>query len=376
MKSLLLLIVYLFAIIACQQKTIKNLEITDVFYQAPRLQSSMQNLKENIVKLQPYIFNKVLFNNVDNFEFLSKEIHKLATESVEVKHDPSILNKDPTVKFIASQFADELQRADINFKRGLTDYSRSQLKKMSSYCLECHIRLQDGRSFKPDEVEPPFIKTLPAIDQIEFKIAFRQFDSAYDLVLQMLLDSKKSYFIDDKIDQIARLGLLVSVQYMKDQKKAKNITFAIKSNPKLPTYLKQSNLLWQKSIQIWNTSKNIKSLLEIRTLVKQRISEIEDMRALSSLLALLTTDLNQDQLGEALLLTGQSYESLNKISSMNLNENYYESCIIKAPETKWAKICFDKLSESVVLSYSGSSGTHLSDDIKIYLKDLKQKLTK
>jgi hypothetical protein len=342
----------------------------------PLWNSSMQNMKQNMITLQPYIFNKVLFNDRDNFEFLSKSIHKLAIESTNIKHDPMILTRDPTVRFVANQFSDELQRADENFKGPWKEYSRSQLVKVTSYCLECHTRLRQGPSFEKDEVERPFMKTLPIADQIEFLIAFRQYDTAYKMVLENLNTSVKDKDNNFKIDRVVQLGLLISVEYLKDEERTRKIVQAIDLNPTLPIYLKKSNEVWKKSLESWSQDGNINSLAQIRELIKGRISEIEDMRAISALLQLLTSDLNQDDLGEALMLTGQSYESLHAISVMSLDENYYESCIRKTPETKWAKICLNKLTDSLTMGYSGSSGTHMPRHIRVQLGELKKVIQK
>ena len=95
------------------------------------------------------------------------------------------------------------------------------------------------------------------------------------------------------------------------------------------------------------------------------------MRAIPSLLALLTSNLNRDELGEALLLTGETYESLNRISILSLHKNYYESCVRKAPKTKWAQICYKKFTDSVTLDYSGTAGIKIPPEIKKQMGDLK-----
>ncbi len=80
------------------------------------------------------------------------------------------------------------------------------------------------------------------------------------------------------------------------------------------------------------------------------------MRAIPALLRLLTEGQNRSKLGESLFLTGESYES----------------CVRKAPRTKWAQLCFDKLSNSVALNYSGSGGTRIPRDIKNRMEELQK----
>lgn len=324
--------------------------------------------------LEPYIFDKKKFNDSKNLKFLSKEIHNLAMESANVKHDPTILSRDPTVRFVSIHFAEELHRADKNFQGGWQEFSRSQLANVTSYCIECHTRLREGPEISSRNATEPYVNKLSIPDQIEFMIAFRQFDSAFNLALKTLKDIQPNSEVSSKADEIARLGLLVAVQYKQDKLKAQNLVAAIEKNSSLPSYLKQKNKLWKTSLAQWDPSESMRTLSEIRILVKQRHSEIEDMQAIPALLQILTDDLSANELGEALLLTGESYESLNKISIMSLHENYYESCVRKVPKTKWAKICFRKLNDSIISGYTGSSGMHIPIDIQKSMKNLKKEI--
>lgn len=375
MKYLIFLFLGIVGLLACQNKPTKTAwqpgGAEQGFLPPPVWNASMQSLKQSMIVLEPYVFNKEQFSDPKNHNFLKKEIHKLAAESKNIKHDPIVLTKDPTVLFVASQFSEELQRADENFSTGWNEYSRWQLAKVTSYCLECHTRLREGPAFSADETTQTYLATLTTADQIEFMIAFRQFESAFKIVLNKLKEPQSGVNMKFEPDRVARLGLLISVQYLQNSDKAKKIIEAIDQNGTLPLYLKQSNRLWKKSLEKWDENESLKVLPEVRSLVKHRISEIEDMRAIPALLRILTESLSRDELGEALFLTGKSYEALNKISVLSLHENYYESCVRKTPETKWAPLCYDKLSDSITLGYTGSSGTHIPSDVQNKLQEVK-----
>lgn len=371
-----IIFISILSVLACQSPPTKSVNVNGGvqhgFLPPPVWNASMQNLKQHMVNLEPYIFDKAQFNDPKNNEYLKKEIHNLAVESKNVKHDPLVLTKDPTIVFVAAQFSDELQKADINFSTGWSEYSRWQLAKVTSYCLECHTRMREGPSFSYDESSKSYVKNLPAAERVELMIAFRQYEPAYSYVLEKLNEAQSGVNLNYDPDRIARLGLLVSVQYMQDVGKAKRITVAIEKNSTLPIYLKQSNRLWKKSLALWEPNENLNVLPKIRNLLKKRISEIEDMRAIPALLRLLTEGLSREELGEALLLTGESYEALHKISAMSLHESYYESCVRKSPKTKWAPICFKKLSDSITLGYTGSSGTHIPSEVKLHLEEIEK----
>ncbi len=377
-KIYLMRCIGLIILVSCQNTPTQTDQINggpeQGFLPPPVFNASMQNLKTHMIELQHYVFDKKQFEDPENKEFLQKEIHKLAVESKNVRHDPILLNKDPTVKFVATQFADEIQRADENFKTGWGEYARWQLVKATSYCLECHTRMRDGVSFKPPQTTRNYFTNLPAAAQIEFMIAFRQFEPALALCLEKLKEFRLQSVQNPEIDRIARLGLLIAVQYMQDPEKAKRIVRVIEKNSSLPLYLKISNKSWKESLDRWNPNDTFRFLPEVRELVRSRKSEIEDMRAIAALLKMITDGLNTEELGEALYLTGQSYESLNKISMMSLHENYYEYCVGRASHTKWGGLCYQRLSESITDGYSGSSGTRIPVKLKMKLEELKKEI--
>ncbi|OFZ31085.1 MAG: hypothetical protein A2622_00330 [Bdellovibrionales bacterium RIFCSPHIGHO2_01_FULL_40_29] len=375
MKIFVAIIVIISTLLSCQGKPTR----TDYeaggsqqgFLPPPVWNDSMQNLKRDLVMLQPYIFDKKKFNDPVNKKFLSKSIHELAVDSQNVKHDPIILAKDPTARFVAAEFANEIKQADENFNNGWHEYSRSQLVKVTSYCLECHTRVKDGVEVRLQDSVEPYVNTLPIKDQIEFMVAFRQFDSAYKLAQQEMRKVYSHQDLHSDIETVSRLGFMVAVQYMQDKAKAEILTEALSQNKSIPGFLKVKNTSWRNSIQQWDSNETLTKLSSIRLMLKNKKSDIEDMRAIPALLRLLTDDLTPDELGEALLLTGESYESLNRVSMISLHENYYESCIRRVPQSKWAKTCFKNYQDSVTASYTGSGGTRLPNDVKQKLQTLK-----
>lgn len=376
LKNKIVLLFFLLLAYACQHSatTTEPVSVAEPhgFLPPPLFNATMQNMQKELFALEPYIFARSKFNDPANQKQLGKQIHNLAEEAKNVKHDPTILLKDPTVRFVSIQFADELQKADENFKAGWIDYSRSQLANVTSYCLECHTRLKEGPASNPHDSIRPYLSSLPDGDQIEFMIAFRQFEPALKLAMERLKQIRAPSELSFEADRVARLALTLTVQYLNSPEKTKDIVVAIEKNSSLPLYLKQSNQLWKKSLAQWNPNDTFDVLPKIRNLLRKRISEIEDMRAIAALLRLLPSGLSREELGEALYLTGESYESLHKISVMSLHENYYESCIRQAAHTKWGPLCFDKLADSVKTSYSGSSGTHIPADVKDRLEEFRK----
>jgi hypothetical protein len=185
-----------------------------------------------------------------------------------------------------------------------------------------------------------------------------------------------------------RYALSISIKYQRDPKKSLEVAKLIEDSDRSPFYLRQSAKAWDQAIRAWMKEKPVKDskvddlLKNSEQLVKEgrnfqmgladRGGDIFFLRALSNLHLVLAHDLNKDQLGEALYLTGSSYEAVRDLSIWSLHEDYYDSCIRQVPHTKWSEKCFSKLEESIYFGYTGSSGLRLPIDMQVKLEELKK----
>ena len=343
---------------------------------APSWTADMKTLQVNLAEIEPFLYDSTLFNAPKNQDILKEKIHLLAVTSKNINHNPTIINRDPTVRFIASQFSQNLQKVEQSFRSGKTEYARYQLMKVTSSCVHCHTRIQQGPEFttKTSEV---FLKNMPKVDQAEYLIASRRFDEAYDILLKVLETPETDNIFSWSSDKAAGLALLVAVQYKQNYKQALKIVRLIEYNKSLPYYLKTKANNWKQSIDAWiGEKKKPTSIPEMRALLENGKSEIEAMRVIPGILKLLSMDQAPQQLGESLLLAGESYELINDILPMEIHENYYESCIKNVPHSPISKKCYKRLEESIKIGYSGSSGTNIPVEVEIWLNKLKEESEK
>jgi hypothetical protein len=210
-------------------------------------------------------------------------------------------------------------------------------------------------------------------NQVEYLIGTRQFSRAFELGLEILKNFKKGSVTAWDLESVAQLSLQIAVQYKEELSDVEKIILTIQENQEIPEYLKEKLGPWRASVRYWKSQpKGIENLDDVRILIKQRKSEIDDMRALSSLLQLLRQYLVGAELGESLYLIGKSYENLNFLGPMKLNENYFESCIRQLPHTDWSRKCYKSLEDSIRFGFSGSGGTHVPMGIQVQLDILKK----
>jgi hypothetical protein len=330
---------------------------------------SMQGLKQSLQSLLPTLFDTQEFYRKESEGEILRQLSELSSQSKNVSHNPSLPGRDPTVRFLATDLEADLELVRSAFAEGKKEFARFQLMKVTQYCVECHTRTQQGPELKGSA--GPFFNSMSSLNQVEYLIAFRDFDRAIEVSQQALRSATPQLKLLWQLDRVAKLGLQVSIQYKNSYKDAQKIIETVQGNSALPLFLRSKAKAWSVSLKKLQTQVPDKDeLVAARNLLSDDSGEIERMRALSLLLRTLSRQPGNDVLAEALYLTGRAYEELNE-SSISLHENYYESCIRERPRSKWSKLCFEKLEQSIAMGYTGSSGTHLPLDVHVRLEKLR-----
>jgi Holliday junction resolvase len=333
---------------------------------------NMGLLQDSLAKLEPYLVDDVKFGAQANQDLLQKEIRNLANLSQKVTHNPTIISRDPTVRFVASQFSKDIQRSAESFEMGRKEFSRYQLMKVTGYCIECHTRTQQGPQFVGPH-ENKNLQSLSRFQKAEYLIATRYFEEALKLLEEELADPTSIGFV--RMEKAAKQGLAITVQYEQNPQRAFEFLRILEKSKSAPFALKDRAKIWKKSLLAWKNDKSkLQGLPLFRKLAMKKDSEVDLMRALAGLLPYLSTDLKNEELGESLYLVGLCYEGIGDLSLFSLHENFYESCIRSAPHTPWAKKCYEKLEDSIRFGYSGSGGTHIPVEVQIYLDEMKKDL--
>lgn len=376
----ILAICVLFIFAACQSKEKKAAADNASF------NGSMRDLQQSLEDLLPLVVDSSKYNDPANQETIKTQVHQLAELSTKVQHNPSVAKRDPSVTFLSQAFTEDVKKAEDSLKMGKREYARYSLMNVTSYCIECHTRTSTGPSFQTQEFKQT-LASLSPLERGEFLLATRQFDGAlkeFNAFIDSRLKEQKNFY---ELDKAVRDCLAITVRYMRDPKKSMVIAEKIKKAETAPYYLRQSAALWETAITEWSKEKKSKKSAE--ALIKEaskltqkglqnqismmdRGGDIYFLRALSDLHLAMSTQLKGNSLGEALYLTGLSYEGVPDQTGSNMHENYYESCIEKVPHSEWSKKCYRRLEESVYMGYTGSSGTNLPSDVRQHLDNLQK----
>ena len=382
-----LVLVLTLSLIGCQSSNPSKESSTDKSEGSPALTGSMKNFKENLNQLLPIVIDTKQFNAPENFEKINQEVANLLQISKQVVHNPQVQKLDPSLRFISTAFNEDLKRAKESLDSGKREFARYTLMNVTAYCIECHTRTSSGPAFNSPQLENG-LKDMNPMERGEYLLATRQFDRAFSEFESVIKDSlhKEGNLFD--LDRAVRYALSISIKFQRNPKKSLEIAQVIENSDRSPYYLRQSARAWDQAIRAWMKEKPMKGekvdelLKHSENLVKEgrkfqmgladRGGDIFFLRALSDLHLVLRHDLNKNQLGQALYLTGSSYEAVRDLSVWSLHEDYYDSCIRQVPHTDWSEKCYSKLEESIYFGYTGSSGLRLPIDMQIKLDELKK----
>jgi hypothetical protein len=346
---------------------------------------SMQDLKVVLTDLLPLAASQKSFSDPKNKSTIESALAQLTKESSAISKHANLPSMDPSVRFLSGAFSEDVKRIESSFRIGKIEFARYDVINLTAYCIECHTRDSSGPNFSSEKLTKA-IQGMNPLERAEYEIAVRQYDGALkDLknLIQSNLNEKGNLFL---VDKAVRLSLAITVKYLNDPKKALEVIEILESGKSTPYFLKQNAVSWRQTLEQWKQEKprskesiatrlvriqkGLTKASQLDTLSVERGGDIVYLRSLSELHEVLNKNLSKEDLGQALFLTGQAYEAIRDLDFLNLNENYFESCVRLVPHSKWSSKCFKKYEESIYFGYSGSSGVQIPIEEQVKLREL------
>jgi len=360
-------------------------EDTPITSQTP-WKNKMQELNLSLNALLTDVCSDQRYYDPKNSSRIESEIKSISTFSHDLnKKSLGTHQADPTLQLFSGFLANETSEAYRSFRDGQLTYAREILRAIPGDCLACHSRNALGPDFSalPSEPNAP----LSFIETAEFYAATRQFDRAVGSFRNILQARAQEESLDSThLEKSVHDALLIAVRIKKDPDLAKAIIGDLLSNVNTPHYLKDDAIHWDQSLKNWksegvrkvNTPEGMYAeairLIAIahahQTYAMDHSQDIVYLRASSVLYDFLQADPNGKRVSDALLLLGMCYEVLSPHRMEDLHNVYYEACIQRSPHTEIARTCYHRYEQSMYLGYSGSSGTHLPEDIKKKMLEL------
>ncbi|MCB0418948.1 MAG: hypothetical protein KDD39_14980 [Bdellovibrionales bacterium] len=361
----------------------------------PSWSAKMQQLSQVLPELLVDVSKENSLQNRSTLARVKKNTAKLAELSHRIaeaqkKKKGGPLDADPSIGMLSVIFEDEAKHAQIALNQGHLEYARSMLLSISSYCISCHTRTDFGPKFPVLKLDAK-TDSLTTGEKADLFSATRQFDRALAEYEKIILDPKVMQENPFEWERAVKKMLAICVRVNKDPSHAIKVLKKIPKNTTSVGFLDARLKDWITSLEAWK--KNPKGPLHSKTpLGKAKAlmsaarglqvypadesGAVYYLRASAELHEVLRKKLPPRTLAEAFMLTGMAYESIDELKLWSLPEVYYQSCIRTYPHSTQAEHCYDRFEENIYTGYTGSSGTHLPEDVRKKLQELRQEATK
>lgn len=353
------------------------------------IQPTMHKLFSNMQDLLPYMTDEAKFVDPKNEKIIGDKLKESAQLIKTAKHAAQI--NSPTLKISREVLENHFSEIDRIFRMGNKSFARWQLNSTVPICMSCHT--QSPSASRHWDLAELTKGTLHEFDKAELLFMGRDFDSAlklYDSIINGYPENKVTIM---NVEKAFERKVVIFSRVRRDfQAGIKSLQDNLKANKNLPEYLVKNVNAWVGLFRIQLregfpnplTSNDAAIKKYVKTELKNNLWD--DM-----------IDASNPRLVKNLTVSGVLYEYLNthpktKIKAdilywlavmdkqlqdtlfYSLSDLYLKQCMSEFPKDPVAKKCFEQYKQNMIMSYSGSSGIHLPDDLKQELKDLSMKI--
>ena len=378
------------AVLALVQFTfILNLSAQTKDKASPPVQPAMHKIFQNMQDLLPYMASEEKFSDPKNSKFISEKLKDSATTIKKVKHADQL--NSPTIKISREVLEKHFSEIERVFRLGNKSFARWQLNSTLPLCMSCHTQSPSGsRHWDLAELTKG---SASSFDKAELLFMGRDYESAMKLYDEVIngFPENKARIMD--VEKSIERKIVIFSRVKRDFKAGiSNLDSNLKKNKNLPEFVVKNVKAWIALFRIQirdgypDPTKATDESIQKYVNKELKIGLWDDM-----------VDASNPRLVKNLTVSGILYEYLNKHPNTkikpdilnwlamidkqmedtlfySLSNLYLKQCMTEFTKHPTAKKCFDQYKNNLVLSYSGSSGTHLPDDVKKDLKDWSMKV--
>lgn len=368
--------------------------ISQVSLAAP-INAHMHDISVELEKLSPYLFKEEKFSAPQNEKFIKEYLQNLVTKFKDIKKHPDI--NTPGYKFSRNQIEVQLKESIEIFSRNHNsyhkEYARHKLNSTFGLCISCHTQLSTGDKLKifgssqlDGSITDPFEKA-------EYYFITRDFTKAlenYDLFINQFDQTKERKNLETALNH--KLTYYLRIQRNKNQEAIASFTQNL-NNKNLPLVVREQISEWIKElgmVQFFTFSGKTISEKEMKKFIAEvtkenedgpRLtlyskSEVKDLRISGLLYEYLNAHPHGRLVPEILYNLAIIDKHMNFSLFYSLGDLYLIECMTRFSQLPIAKSCYKEYEEEKILSYTGSSGTSLPEEVSKELNSYKEKIWK
>jgi hypothetical protein len=348
----------------------------------------MHGFYAHLMQLKSYFVDKSAFQKKENHQEILSHFQKLDTEISNAMHNRVFAS--PSQKIVIESFQTHVNEMKKVFDSGNKSYAHWMLVSSTSLCMSCHTQLPQSTDATFGSVaDYQGLSPEKIFEEAEFNFMLRRFDLAlkgYRLVIDGYANQNfDPLLLDRSVNKVVSIFARVkrdpvggSLQFERLYKK-----------PHLPQVLRENAHAWMTHFNIWQKEglddvanmsgkqvidfayRHLKNHPAVDMTEARDPSVVTHLRVSGVLYEYLSQHPKGPETPEILYLLAQTEKTLGSTFFFSLSDLYLKECIVSYPHSKIAKQCYKDYEDSVVVSYSGSGGTHVPADVQSNLLRLK-----
>lgn len=352
--------------------------MTSFVARAEDLQEGMHSLLGPFRGIQPYLVDEQKFSDEENREKVESLINGLRKNFHALDTVPSRYHQYPGFDTNLKLVIDLLNDSSRRFSEGKTSYAWWRLRSLPGSCYACHATYNVKSSYSNQYAVDP---SLDPLDRGRFLLATRQFDEAKTAFLEVLQNPNYAF----NFDEVLRSLLVITTRNKQTPAEGVALFEKILATTQLPEEDAQDVATWIKGLKEWSreSQKQITDRLSrgeklitsgASTGLDFRQNDVDLLRGT----AMVQQELDQGAVplakrGRALYLLGFAYLQIPLFFAESWAEMFLEQCINEFPGSKDAKQSFNLYKDHILDDYTGTAGTDVPDDVKLFLEELRKK---
>ncbi len=348
------------------------------------IQPTMHKIFNNMQELFPYMTDEEKFIDPKNDKFIGDKLKESAQLIKNAKHTKEL--NSPTLKISRDVLESHFAEIDRIFRMGNKSFARWQLNSTVPLCMNCHT--QSPSTSRHWDLAELTRSSTSTFGKAELLFMGRDFDAALKMYNEIIrgYPANKARIMD--VEKSFERKVVIFSRVRRDFKEGmKSLENDIKENKNLPEYLIKNVNAWVALFRIQLREGFPDPLKSDDATIKKYVNNEIKNNLWDDMI-----DASNPRLVKNLTVSGVLYEYLNthpntKIKPdilywlatidkqlqdtlfYSLSDLYLKQCMSEFSSHPTAKKCFEQYKLNMILSYSGSSGTHLPGDIKKDLKD-------
>lgn len=346
------------------------------------LNETMVSIGHTMEELFPILFSKRELNQKQQKQLI-ESVEKLASlfEGVKTHLD----SKSPTYGISFDVVKAQLSQAKSANKYKNYNYTRSILKDLTTVCTSCHTQDSKLRTLFPNIKRRVFESDYQFA---EFSYMTRNYDTAIEF-LKKHLGSKKD-IEEGELLSIMKQMMTIYIQIFYQPDKAIQLLTDLKDNPHHTKFSRKTLEEWLAGIKDLkkerSSLKTITNMDQLNLEVNRILGDLHEPGSAQfpnkreritrlwlrgALYHYLNTNPSREEIPVVLYWLAIVDRSINFSIYYSLADMYLKECVIQYTSHPYARKCYEEYKENMILSYSGSRGTDIPDDIQDDLNNLK-----